>query len=151
MTALATCILAGISFAAALPAGASGRHHHETSLHALRRATAKYHHLGATLASGRVDLHLCMDHMGEHFADPTTFSDGVLDPRNPEAMVYEHARHGRLELVAVEWVSDVPGTVMGIPLHFNPDVSLWVLHAWIWKHNPDGLFQDMNPRVGNCP
>jgi hypothetical protein len=29
------------------------------------------------------------------------------------------------------------------PIHFD-------LHAWIWKHNPDGLFEDWNPDV-SCP
>lgn len=123
----------------------------QPGLAAVRAATARYHRVDAALASGRVDLHLCIDHMGEHYANPNTFSDGVLDPRNPEAMVYAHDPNGRLRLVAVEWVSTTPGEVMGIPLHFNADVGLWVLHAWIWSHNPDGMFQDMNPRIANCP
>jgi hypothetical protein len=24
------------------------------------------------------------------------------------------------------------------------------LHAWLWKHNPSGMFADWNPRV-HCP
>jgi len=128
--------------------GASPLRH---QLHALRKATAKFHNIKATLRSGRVDLHLCVDQMGQHFADPTTFSDGVLDPVDPEAMVYEDRGNGHLRLVAVEWVSTTPGDMLGMPLHFNPDVGLWVMHAWIWKSNPDGMFADMNPRVGDCP
>jgi len=23
--------------------------------------------------------------------------------------------------------------------------------GWIWRHNPDGMFADMNPRIGDCP
>jgi hypothetical protein len=92
-----------------------------------------------------------MDQMGQHFANPDTFSDGILDPVDPEAMVYEDKGHGNLHLVAVEWVSTTPGTVMNVPLHFNPDVQLWVLHAWVWKDNPAGVFNDTNPTVGNCP
>jgi len=118
---------------------------------ALRITTARFHSLEATRASGRVDLHLCVDHMGQHFADPATFSDGKLKPLDPEAMVYSDDGHGHLRLVAVEWVSDQPGRVMGIPLHFNPAVNLWVLHAWIWSPNPTGVFADMNPRIGVCP
>jgi hypothetical protein len=152
-TLVASFLVLGTSFAAAIPAGASEHdsHHVRHELAALRVATFRFHFLAATRASGREDLHLCMDHMGEHFANQATFSDGVLDPLDPEAMVYEHTRFGHLRLVAVEWVSTVPGTVLGIPLHFNADVGLWVLHAWIWKHNPAGMFQDMNPRVGLCP
>jgi hypothetical protein len=117
----------------------------------LRHATENFKNLNHTLKSGRVNLHLCMDHMGEHFADPQTFSDGKLLPMNPEAMVYAHNPDGSLRLVAVEWVSTTPGTVLDIPLHFSPDVGLWILHAWIWQDNPSGMFADTNPTVGLCP
>ena len=135
------------SVALALPSAASG----QSGLSKLRDATARFHELGATAASGRVDLHLCVDQMGQHFANPATFSDGRLDPLDPEAMVYADDGKGHLRLVAVEWVSDRPGAVMDIPLHFNPAVGLLVLHAWIWAPNPSGMFADMNPRIGNCP
>jgi hypothetical protein len=145
-------LLAGVLAVSSLTVLASPAHGAgKSGLAALRAATAHFHDVDAALASGRVDLHLCMDHMGEHYADPNTFSDGVLDPLNPEALVYAHERNGRLRLVAVEWVSTTPGEVMDIPLHFNSAVGLWVLHAWIWSHNPDGMFQDMNPRIGDCP
>ena len=148
VAAVLSLILAtGASIALALPSAASG----QSGLAALRTATARFHDLEATTGSGRVDLHLCVDHMGQHFADPTTFFDGKLDPVDPEAMVYADDRNGRLRLVAVEWVSDHPGDVMNIPLHFNPAVGLWVLHAWVWSPNPTGTFADMNPRIGNCP
>jgi hypothetical protein len=129
-------------------AGADGS---RLNLNDLRHATAKFHSLKNTMASGRVDLHLCVDHMGQHFADPQTFSDGILDPLNPEAMVYSQNAKGQLRLVAVEWVSATPGMVMNIPLHFNPAVNLWVLHAWLYSQNPNGMFADMNPRIGVCP
>jgi hypothetical protein len=143
----AVALAVGALLVTAAPAGASG----QSDLAGLRAATAPFHNLGATLASGRVDLNLCFDHMGDHFANPATFGDGILDPVDPEAMVYATDSAGHLRLVAVEWVSTTPGSVMDIPLHFNPDVSLWVLHAWIWSPNPDGMFADMNPRIGNCP
>jgi hypothetical protein len=121
------------------------------ALAAVMLSTAKYHRVDRALASGRVDLDLCFDQMGEHYADPATFADGVLDPRRPEALVYEH-RGDRLRLVAVEWVSTTPGRVPGIgELHLNENLGVYVLHAWIWKYNPNGVFADFNPRVGDCP
>jgi hypothetical protein len=118
----------------------------------LRAATAKYHKVDAALASGRVDLHLCVDHMGQHYANPETFSDGVLDPTDPEALVYTDDGKGHLRLVAVEWVSTTPGHVAGQgDLHLNTSVGLWVLHAWVWAPNPDGVHADMNSRIGVCP
>ena len=29
----------------------------------------------------------------------------------------------------------------------NQAFGLWVVHAWIWYHNPDGMFNPTNPRV----
>ena len=123
----------------------------QSDLAALRRATAQYHSVDAARDSGRVDLHLCFDMMGEHYADPATFGDGVLDPLDPEALVYAHVGD-QLKLVAVEWVSTTPGTVPGFgDLHLNPTLGVYVMHAWIWAPNPDGMFADMNPRIGDCP
>ena len=129
----------------------SDTHPRENGLADLRRETVKYHDVNEAIASGRSDLQLCVDHMGQHYADPATFSDGVLDPLNPEALVYANSGSDHLRLVAVEWVSTTPGTVMGIPLHLNPALGVWVLHAWIWQGNPAGLFADMNPSIGLCP
>jgi hypothetical protein len=125
-----------------------------------RAATAQYHDVSTAEASGFNDLHLCFDQMGEHWVDtdsvdgdqvPDVFQDGVLDPARPEALVYAH-HGGRLRLVAVEWVSMTPGAVPGIgELHLNPTLGVFVLHAWVWMDNPDGMFADKNPRVGDCP
>ena len=134
-------------------AGHAAHDEHRIARGDLRRllaATAPFRRVERALASGRVDLGLCFDQMGQHYADPATFSDGVLDPTDPEALVYENVGN-RLRLVAVEWVSTEPGEVLGIPLHLNESLNVYVLHAWIWKHNPDGQLADFNPRVGDCP
>ena len=34
---------------------------------------------------------------------------------------------------------------------FEPTLPLWVLHTWLWKANPTGMFQDWNPAVRQCP
>jgi hypothetical protein len=125
-----------------------------------RAGTAQYHDVSTAASSGFDDLHLCFDQMGEHWVDtasadgdqvPDVFQDGVLDPARPEALVYAHDG-GRLRLVAVEWVSTAQGTVPGVgDLHLNPALGVYVLHAWVWLDNPDGVFADRNPRVGDCP
>ena len=104
----------------------------------------------AAEAAGRVNLDLCFDMMGDHYADPATFGDGVLDAADPEALVYADVG-GAQQLVAVEWVSTSPGAVLGIPLHLNHDLDVWVLHAWIGLDNPSGMLADHNPEVGACP
>jgi hypothetical protein len=148
---IAMMLTAITGLATAATAAASGSHDvRQDQFAALRQATARYHDLGVTERSGRTDLQLCVDHMGQHYADQRAFSDGILDPLDPEAMVYADDGRGHLRLVAVEWVSTTPGTVMGKALHLNPALGVFVLHAWIWSPNPDGILADMNPRIGTC-
>jgi hypothetical protein len=146
--------------ATAAPSVASAMPARGDALAPVRAATAEYHNISMAAANGFDDLELCFDRMGEHWVDtdsvdgdqvPDVFQDGVLDPARPEALVYAHDG-GRLRLVAVEWVSTTEGTVPGIgELHLNPTLGVYVLHAWVWMDNPDGMFADRNPRVGDCP
>jgi hypothetical protein len=142
----------GVFIVSGMPVGASAQSDHvrQDGLAALRQATEQYHDVNAAVASGRVDIHACVDHMGQHYADMQTI-DGVQDPLYPEAMVYADDGKGHLRLVAVEWISPVPGFVGDRPLHFNKDFKVWILHAWIWSANPAGMYADMNPNIGDCP
>ncbi len=41
--------------------------------------------------------------------------------------------------------------VLGMPLHILvPAVGFHIMHAWVWKPNPAGMFADFNPDV-SCP
>jgi hypothetical protein len=153
LSALAVLLFAACAFVVTgLPAGAARRSEFvsQAELAALRQATVRYHDVRAAVEAGRVDLGICVDHMGQHYADMHTI-DGVLDPLDPEAMVYADDGKGRLRLVAVEWISPSPGFVGDKALHFNPAFGVYILHAWIWSANPDGMFADMNPHIGDCP
>jgi hypothetical protein len=94
--------------------------------------------------------------MGYHYANGALL-DGDVSELTPETLLYEPQKNGRMRLVAVEYIvpfsfvpSDAPApTVAGIPLRQNYGAGLWALHAWIWKHNPTGVFSDWNPDV-NC-
>jgi hypothetical protein len=137
-------------------------------LRAVKRVTARYHSLRRALDSGFVafsldpnnpDAPTCFDSpdggMGVHYVRNI---DETLDARDPEALVYEVGRHGRLSLAAVEYIvpeelvePDDPPMLFGEMLHHHPFLPVYILHAWIWKSNPDGIFADFNPRVGACP
>jgi hypothetical protein len=147
-------LLTGVAVAAVVAAtagGISAASGEANQIAQIRSSTAEYHNLAAATSAGYADLHLCVNMMGEHYGKVPSFGDGVLDANDPEALVYEHTNNG-LVLVAVEYVSTTPGTVPGVgALHYNAAVDLWVLHAWVWKHNPGGMFDDMNPTVGDCP
>lgn len=96
--------------------------------------------------------------MGLHYLDDSLL-DVELDVAAPEALVYELDSAGAVDaLVAHEyivpieaWTSEDAPTLFGQPLHRHPTLPLWVLHVWLWKPNPAGVFADWNPTVRPCP
>jgi predicted small lipoprotein YifL len=96
--------------------------------------------------------------MGVHYINQSLL-DANLDITKPEALVYELDAAGHITgLVAHEyivpvdaWTSKKPPRLFGMDLHRHPTLPLWVLHTWLWKDNPTGVFQDWNPAVRLCP
>ena len=39
----------------------------------------------------------------------------------------------------------------GQDFHKHSSLPLYVLHAWIWQDNADGMWADFNPAVAGCP
>jgi hypothetical protein len=100
--------------------------------------------------------------MGIHYVNGGLVGDDAVNPERPEALVYEPARNGRLRLVAAEYIvfqSAWDATHSTPPSLFGEEFELvgsgnrygippfYELHAWLWKHNPSGMFEDWNPRV----
>ena len=93
--------------------------------------------------------------MGVHYINGDLL-DATVDITEPEALVYELDAAGQIAgLVAHEyivpidaWTSRRPPTLFGMDFHRHPTLPLWVLHAWLWKDNPAGVFEDWNPRSG---
>jgi hypothetical protein len=141
-----------------------------------RAATAGYHNVNAAIAAGYglftdAEGIACIDQpgaggMGIHYANGALVPDGAVDARTPEALVYEPQRNGRLRLVAVEYVvfqeqwdlaHDSPPALFGQEFQAVSSVNryglpaFYELHAWLWKKNPSGKFNDWNPRVSCAP
>ena len=127
----------------------------------VRRAPAAYHRVGEAVADGwgAVAISECVAHpelggMGHHYVN-LDLLDGALDPTQPEVLLYEPTKNGRLRLVGVEYVVPfgvVPETGPAPELfghHFHPSAGAggWALHVWAWRHNAAGLFADFNPAV----
>lgn len=140
----------------------------QSSLAATRQATVRYHEVNNAGPAGYGLFYLCTDNealggaMGQHFADVSRVLDPTISAVDPEVLVYEPTRNGGYKLVAVEWVvfqadwdalHSSPPTLFGQT--FEPLGALnryglppfYELHAWIWKGNPWGLFNDWNPNV----
>jgi hypothetical protein len=146
------------ALAIAMPAyGSAAKDIPRADLARVRAATARFHDVEVADGPGGYDLlDRCFDGpdggMGIHYLKGV---DEHLDALAPEALVYEVTKHGP-KLVAVEYIvplslSNAPPEVLGQPLHPNEALGLWVLHAWIWKPNPAGMFEDFNPNVARCP
>jgi len=124
---------------------------------AARIGTAQYHDLNVALADGFVQDSPCVRRagvgtMGFHYALASRI-DQIIDPSEPEVLLYLPNDDGVLELVAVEYIFPNVGVVpslFGQDYQFSAARNRYELHAWIWRHNPAGMFENFNPKL-NCP
>jgi hypothetical protein len=116
-----------------------------------RRATARYHDVANAVADGYVDINLYTSGEGYHYVNALLI-DTSFDPEKPEVLLYAPGEDG-LKLVAVEYLSPeafpAPGGFTGDAdvWQLEPPFPVWVVNAWIWLNNPDGIFTFANPRV----
>jgi hypothetical protein len=154
-------VLLGLTLSSVLARG--------NDLAAVKAGTARFHNVEQAIAAGYAlpaegPLHECIAStggaMGYHYINGALLSGdeaAVADPARPEALVYAPDKHGKLRLVAVEYVifqSDMPSqpTLFGEPfmdMAVNPFglPPFWALHAWVWEENPVDTFAPFNPAV----
>lgn len=124
-----------------------------------RAATAKYHDIDVALADGYVDTGLpCFDGQGYHYIKNDLL--GTFDEAAPHLLVYFPKPNGDLKLVSVEWIQPIDGDTAVPEMfgeHFHGPVKLeqlpfsfYALHAWVWHHNANGMFQGGAPDLV-CP
>jgi hypothetical protein len=156
-------------------AGAAAATDGGDGLSSARSATAGFHRLERAKAAGYaakvVDVNgiSCIAQpgvgtMGVHYLDQGLLDDSV-SVTSPELLVYEPRANGRLRLVALEYLAiksvwDVshsgPPRLFGRTFDETPAgnryglPAFYSLHAWVWKHNPSGMFSMWNPTV-QCP
>lgn len=149
-------------------AGAVGASARADELAAVRAATARFHDFAAADAAGYGLFYVCTDEaglgaMGQHYVNGGLVGDTILDPAAPEAIMYEPLPDGGQRLVGVEWVvfqqvwedagNTGPPSLFGRSLRLVPSPnrygipSFYQLHAWVWKPNPAGTYENWNPRV----
>lgn len=120
-----------------------------------RAATAKYRHIEKAIADGYASINVVRQNMGYHFMKVGNV-DINFELKKPEILVYEKLDDGSYRLVAVEYAVPIPLSPDIAPAGFSgsadvwtksAEFNLWLLHAWVWKNNPDGVFNSMNPLV----
>lgn len=120
-----------------------------------RAATARYRDIKNAVKDGYVDIDVVRQNMGYHFLKMDNL-DATFDFKKPEILVYNKMENGSMQLVAVEYAVPIPLSPNNAPAGFtggndvwkyDTDFNLWLLHAWVWYHNPDGVFNPTNSLV----
>jgi hypothetical protein len=134
----------------------------------VKRATAAFvNDAGAAERAGYRPFLDCVDGapepqaMGLHYVNGDLVKDGVLEPSQPEGLMYER-RNGRLHLLGVEYIVDVAAwhkhdrlppallgqvfTSNGAPNRYGLD-PFYALDVWAWQESPHGTFVNWNPLV----
>ena len=129
-------------------------------------ATARYHRVDAAIADGYVQGSPCESMPGQgigiHYRKASLF-DAVVDPSQPELLVYEPKKNGNLELVAVAFVvpaaawdsthsgppmlGDQPFEDKRVPDWSSPRFQTTSCTCGFGGHNPNGLYATTNPWV----
>jgi len=155
----AALVAAGTTGSSASPAARD-----DEGVTAVRKATEKFHDVDAAIAAGYVPVSHCEElpgvgAMGVHYLNPDLASDGRINPRTPEVLLYEPMENERLTLVGVEYfVAEAAAkgkrpSVLGRPLegpmpgHNAQMPDHYDLHLWVWRDNPNGLDATWNPAV----
>jgi hypothetical protein len=135
----------------------------------VHNATARYIDINVAFAEGWVTATPCVSGpdtgaMGVHLVLPSRISAGVLNPEQPEALIYEPMTNGAMRLVGVEfivlesvWTSNNPGggvpaldgnllNYIAAPNRYGLP-SFYEMHVWAWEHNPKGSYADWNTHV----
>ena len=121
----------------------------------VRSVTAQYHSVERAEADGYISINFCEPGEGCHWLKPSLI-DGIFELEHPEILLYAPGENG-LRLVAVEYVEPIGLLPGGPPEGFTGDedhwrtdtegAGLWELTVWVWLHNPNGMFEQHNPRV----
>ena len=130
----------------------------------VRYATAQYRDVSKAIGAGYGPALGCVsgpDHgaMGIHYVKGSLLN-GPIDPREPQALIYEPSPNGQMKLVGVEFII----LASALPPNSAPQVAghlmqyidgpnryglgaFFELHVWAWRDNPQGSFVDWNDHV----
>jgi len=117
-----------------------------------RKATTRYKDINNAIHDGYENINVDVDNMGHHYMKKDIL-DATFDFRKPEILVYHENEKGDMELGAVEYAVPItepePQGFTGSDdvWEHNDTFHLWLLHAWVWTFNSNGVFNPLNPKV----
>jgi hypothetical protein len=134
----------------------------------VRNATKHYLDVNNATTAGYEPFLGCVtgpDHgaMGVHYVNGKLLNSGEIDASQPQALIYEPSKEGKMRLVGVEfivladpWLAKNNNTspvlegqvfqYVASPNRFNTP-AFFELHVWAWRDNPQGAFVDWNNHV----
>lgn len=134
----------------------------------LRRLVAPFHDFDAAVAAGwSAPITPCLvaadlpsqpgsGAMGSHYGNLQYIQDGgVVNLLQPELLLYEPEKNGKLRFVGVEYIvpfadhpsTAAPPTLLGQEFARVPEFSVWGMHIWVGRHNSSGIFSPWNQKV----
>jgi hypothetical protein len=134
----------------------------------LRRFVAPFHNFDKAVASGysvpAPGPGVCISDptrggMGFHYtlSGRDLIGDGRVDLMEPEFLVYAPKPNGGVKFAALDyfvpyntWSSPQPPELLGQSFAREDGFQAYVLHIWLFWHNPAGLFENYNPEVPLC-
>jgi hypothetical protein len=138
---------------------AAGDGEEATGLASLRSMTAGFADIeGARQAGYTEQITTCWYHrdnggQGYHYGR-SELIDGTVSLMEPELVMYEPMPDGSQQFVGIEyivpltaWEQPEPPSLLGQEFMRNEQLGLWVLHVWLGKDNPSGLYATWNPQV----
>jgi hypothetical protein len=128
-------------------------------LAALRAMTAGFTDIEVARQAGYAEqITPCWYHrenggQGYHYGRPELI-DGKVSLMEPELVMYEPMPDGSQQFLAIEyivpltaWEQTEPPSLLGQEFMRNEQLGLWVLHVWLGKANPNGMYANWNPNV----
>ena len=128
----------------------------------LRRLVAPFHDFDTAVHAGwAAQITPCLEApglgaMGFHYGNVGYIQDGgVVDLLQPELLLYEPEKSGKLRFVGVEYIvpftdhpaNAAPPTLLGQAFAQVPEFGVWGLHIYVGRENPSGIFAPWNPKV----
>lgn len=124
----------------------------------VRSANGRFMDVAAAVAEGYAPIPCASGvdggAMGIHYVNAKYLKDDAIDLAHPEAVMYEPKPDGKMELIAVEYITlKGPAALEGHLFNFTNTPNryglppFYELHVWAWKANSMGTFADMNMDV----
>jgi len=156
--AAAAFLGAGCVAAVSLSAVAAAAAERATLVDRVRTANDRFKDMAVAVSEGYAPIPCASGvdggAMGVHYVNAKLLGSESVDIAHPQAVMYEPTADGKMNLIAVEYITAKgPASLEGQLFSFTGAPNryglgpFYELHVWAWKANPRGAFADMNPNV----